>query len=89
VRPALVVALITGNLQRANQPTHCLIDPATPEGASSNLHGKSLVSCINLYTLEKAAIKTTIGSLSSALLARVDQCLAEALDLKTVASKSP
>ena len=101
VRPALVVqndrenralgktivAMITGNLQRASQPTHCLIDPSTPEGASSNLHGKSLVSCINLYTIEKSSIGKTLGRLSSADMNRVDRCLMESLGLPLSASR--
>ena len=76
-----IVAMITGNLQRANQPTHYLIDPATSEGASSNLHGKSLVSCINLYTIEQLKVLRTIGRLSPTAMARVDSCLRDALDL--------
>ncbi len=102
VRPALVVqndrenraisktivAMITGNLQRANQPTHCLIDPATPEGASSNLHGKSLVSCINLFTDEQNSIIRKLGLLSPAEMAKVDECLRQALGLASAASSS-
>src|SRR6185295_9079109 len=86
VRPALVVqgnqhnqalsktivAMITGNLSRANQPTHCVVDPASSEGASSNLHGKSLVSCINLFTIEQSSVIRTLGFLSPSLLSRVD-----------------
>lgn len=95
VRPALViqndrenrqlsksiVAMITGNLQRAGHPTHYLVDPATPEGASSNLHGRSLVSCSNLYTVEQSGVLRTIGQLSPAAMAKVDDCLREALSL--------
>ena len=95
VRPALViqndrenrqltktiVAMITGNLQRASQPAHYLVDPATSEGASSNLHGKSVVSCINLYTIEQTSVLRTIGRLSPAAMANVDDCLREALGL--------
>src|SRR4051794_27636846 len=93
VRPALVVqndrenrrlsktivAMITGNLQRAGEPTHCLIDPTTPEGASSKLHGRSLVSCVNLYTIDQSSVVRTIGSLSSSAMTKVDRCLKEAL----------
>jgi mRNA interferase MazF len=96
VRPALViqndrenrqlaktiVALITGNLQRASQPTHYLVDPASSEGASSNLHGKSVVSCI-IYTIEQTGVLRTVGWLSSAAMARIDVCLCEALGLTT------
>ena len=43
-----IVSMITGNLRRANEDTHCLVDPGTSDGASSGLNGPSLVSCINL-----------------------------------------
>jgi len=76
-----IVAMITGNLHRASQPTHYLIDPATNEGASSNLHGKSVVSCINLYTIDQSKVLRTIGRLSPTAMARVDRCLRETLDL--------
>jgi mRNA interferase MazF len=61
VRPALVVqndrdnarlaktviALITGNLRPAGDPSHFLVDPAAPDGAGSGLRGPSPVSCNN------------------------------------------
>jgi mRNA interferase MazF len=76
-----VVAMITGNLRRAAEPTHLLIDPATPDGASSKLHGESLVSCVNLFTIDQASVVRTIGLLSSGLLMRIDSCLRETLGL--------
>lgn len=95
VRPALVVqcdrenhrlaktivAMITGNLRRAAEPTHLLIDPLTSDGGSSNLHGKSLVSCINLYTIDQASVVRTIGKLSPALMANLNLCLKDTLGL--------
>src|SRR5262245_2802655 len=95
VRPALVVqcdrenrrlsktiiAMITGNLRRATEATHYLVDPATPDGASSNLSGKSRISCINLYTIEQASIIRSIGRLSPVVMQRVDICLKETLGL--------
>lgn len=76
-----VVAMITGNLKRLGDPSHLLIDPSTPEGASSGLHGPSLVSCNNLYTLEQDCIQTTLGHLSDALKQKLNDCLKAALDL--------
>ncbi|OYV93039.1 MAG: hypothetical protein B7Z73_03980 [Planctomycetia bacterium 21-64-5] len=38
-----IVAMITGNLRRAGEPTHLVIDPTTPEHAAAGLHAKSLV----------------------------------------------
>jgi mRNA interferase MazF len=95
VRPALVVqndldnrrllktilAMISGNLARAAEPTHCLIDPGTPEEVSSGLHGPSVIVCVNLYTVEQADILKTIGHLSAAVLGKVNACLKAALEL--------
>lgn len=49
-----IVAMVTGNVRRAAEPTHLLIDPATPEHARTGLHGKSLVVCVNLFTVEQS-----------------------------------
>jgi mRNA interferase MazF len=95
VRPALVVqsdrengrlsktivAMITGNLRRIAEPTHLLLDPSMPDAASCGLHGRSLVSCINVYTIDQTAVKHVIGSLPSATMAKVDDCLRQAFDL--------
>jgi mRNA interferase MazF len=84
-----IVAMITGNLRRTAEPTHLLIDPATPEGASSKLHGPSLVSCINLYTIDQASAVRTIGTLAPGLMHRVDRCLAAALGLAVPSTGTP
>lgn len=95
VRPALVVqsdrvnrrlsktivAMITGHLRRAAEPTQLLVDPATPDGASCGLHGPSLVSCTNLYTIDQASVKKVIGNLSANAMMSVDGRLREALGL--------
>ena len=84
-----IVAMVTGNLTRADQPTHCVSDPSTPEGASSQLHGKSLVSCINLFTIEQASVIRTLGQLSQSMIKRVDRCLLEALGMASGGAKAP
>jgi mRNA interferase MazF len=76
-----VVAMITGNLTRLGDPSHLLIDPSTPEGASSGLNGRSLVSCNNLYTLEQDCIQKSLGHLSDVLMRKLDDCLKAALEL--------
>jgi mRNA interferase MazF len=76
-----VVAMITGNLSRLHDPSHLLVDPSTAEGASSGLHGRSLVSCNNLYTLEQDCIQTRLGHLSDVLKQKLDDCLKAALEL--------
>src|SRR5579871_6095418 len=42
-----IVILITGNLKRLGDPSHFLIDPGTPDGASAGIHGPSVASCNN------------------------------------------
>ncbi len=73
--------MITGNLRDAGQATNLLIDPGTPEGASSGLHGPSLVKCVNLATLRQKRVLQTIGHVSTTLMQKIDDCLKAALDL--------
>jgi mRNA interferase MazF len=96
VRPALVVqndtenqrlgntivAMITGNLRDAGAPTNLMIDPGTPDGASSGLHGPSLVKCVNLATVRQRRVLQTIGHISASLMHKIDDCLNAALNLQ-------
>jgi len=78
-----VVAMITGNIQRAQtESTQLLVDPSTAEGQSTGLHGPSAVKCENLFTIQQAHILRTIGRLSPAMMAKVDACLKASLGLK-------
>ncbi len=74
-----VIAMITGNLRRAGDPSHVLVDPAKPEGVGSGLRGPSLVSCNSLYTINQTAILQTLGRLSAALTQKVNDALKAAL----------
>jgi len=76
-----LVAQITTNLLRTSDPAHLLIEIATPEGHRSGLLHDSLVSCTNLATLDPSRIDRVIGSLSSAAMRRIDDCLKTALGL--------
>lgn len=76
-----VVVMVTGNRQRLGDPSHFLIDPGTPEGASSGLAGPSLGSCNNLYTVEQSEIIRTVGHLSDVLKQQLNDCLKAALEL--------
>jgi mRNA interferase MazF len=76
-----VVAMVTGNLARRNDPAHLFVDPATPEGASSGLRMPSLVSCNNLITIDQEDIVQTLGHLSDVLTQQLNGCLKAALDL--------
>jgi mRNA interferase MazF len=76
-----IVVQITSNLKRAKEATHLLIDIATREGAQSGLLHDSLVSCINLATIQENRINKVIGSLSPAAMVKINSCLKTALDL--------
>ena len=76
-----VIAQITSNLRRLGDKSHLLIEVATPDGQHSGLLHDSLVSCNNLATIEQTLIAKVIGSLSAALMQRVNTCLKAALDL--------
>jgi mRNA interferase MazF len=80
-RRKTIVALITGNLRMVGDPNHRLVDPGTPDGAGSGLHGPSLVSCNSLYTVEQDGIIRSIGRLSPRLMQQADACLKAALAL--------
>ncbi len=76
-----IVAQITSNLARANDAAHLLIDLSTPDGQQSGLLHDSVISCLNLATLTEDRLDRTIGRLSEALMAHVDDCLKAALAL--------
>ena len=77
----VIVAAITSNLRHASDPASLLIDVTTPEGAASGLVQDSVVSCINLATIEETLIARKIGQLPPAVMQKVNACLKAALDL--------
>lgn len=76
-----IVAMVTGNVRRAGEPTHLLIDPVSPDHAATGLHGKSLVVCVNLFTVDQSCIMRTIGRMSGSALNQLNDCLRSALAL--------
>jgi mRNA interferase MazF len=76
-----IIAQITTNLHRSGDPAHLLIQVATPEGRQSGLLHDSLVSCINLATVDPSRINTVIGSLPDRVMQHIDACLKAALCL--------
>ncbi len=76
-----IVAQITSNTRRGNAFTHLLIQVASPEGKQSGLLTDSVISCINLATINQALVDRTIGSLPPSVMAQVDGCLKVALGL--------
>jgi mRNA interferase MazF len=76
-----VVAMITGNISHAHEPTQFLVDPSTADGQSSGLRGASVVKCNVLVTVDQGTILHTIGSLSPSAMFQINQCLKSALDI--------
>lgn len=76
-----VVAMISGNVRHAGQSTQVLVDPTKPNGASSGLHGLSVVKCNNLLTIRQQDVQRIVGHLSDLLLRDVNDSLKAALDL--------
>jgi len=76
-----IVAMISGNIRHAAEPTQLFIDPAAVGGTSSGLHGPSVVKCTSLFTVAQEDIIRVIGHLSDDLLKQVEECLKAALDL--------
>jgi mRNA interferase MazF len=78
-----VVAMITGNIRFATtEPTQVLVDPQTPEGNSSGLHGRSAVKCENIFTVSQRDILRTIGQLTPPLMLQVDAALRLSLGIE-------
>jgi mRNA interferase MazF len=72
---------ITSVTKRANDPAHLLIEVSTPDGKQTGLLRDSVVSCINLNTLDERRIKRVIGRFSPDLMKKADACLRAALKL--------
>ena len=76
-----IIAQITSNLQRKGDKSHFFIELASPEGQQSGLLHDSLVSCNNIASIEQNLIDKIIGSLPSASMQNISDCLRAALDL--------
>lgn len=70
-----LVAMITTNLVRVNQPSHLLIDISTPEGKRSGLLHSSVVNCNTLTTVRQDEVLRMLGSLAGSTMHQIDQCL--------------
>jgi mRNA interferase MazF len=94
VRPALVVqademnrritdsilAAISRSTHRASA-SQLFIDIVTSEGRQTGLRQNSMIQCENLLTYDQRLIIAKIGTVPSALMQRVNDCLKVALDL--------
>ena|ERR1051325_6384000 len=74
-----IVAMVTTNLARVHEPTHLLIDVATPEGKQSGLLHTSVVNCNTLATIQQHEVLQVLGSLPPQVMQQVEICLKAAL----------
>jgi mRNA interferase MazF len=77
-----IVAMVTTNLARANEPSHLLIDVDTTEGKQSGLLHTSVVNCNTLTTIRQDEVLRVLGLLPKPLLNKLDDCLRAVLAIK-------
>ena len=75
----VIVAPCTSNISRSSEPTQYLIDGV--EIATAGIRIPSAVRCEALMTIPKVLIVRTLGRLSNAAVASVNDCLRDALAL--------
>ncbi len=75
------VAGITSNLSMAGDPACLFIDVNTPEGKATGLACDSVVSCLVLMTVYTNTVPPALGSLSTAMKQKLNDCLKAALAL--------
>lgn len=77
-----IIAAVTSNTAHTREPTQVLIDPSSPEGATTGLLLVSSIKCENLATIETRLIQRKIGSLHVRHLKELDAAIVAALELK-------
>ena len=77
----VVVAEVTKNLTMKGDPACLFIDVSTPEGKATGLLMDSVVSSLVLDTVYTDAVALVLGSLSTTLLQKFDECLKVGLGL--------
>ena len=77
----LVVAEVTSNLALSHDPACLLLDVTTAEGKATGLVRDSVASCLVLVTVYADAVDQVLGSLSPALVQKLDACLKVALGI--------
>ena len=76
-----IVAQITSNISRANEPTQSLIDQNHPDWQQSGLHRPSVVNASSLGYVKTQHVLRVIGSLSPGTMLQINDCLKAALDI--------
>ena len=77
----VVVAEVTKNLTMKDDPACLFIDVTTSEGTATGLLIDSVVSGLVLVTVYADTVAQVLGSLSAALLQKLDDCLKVGLGL--------
>jgi mRNA-degrading endonuclease toxin of MazEF toxin-antitoxin module len=77
----LIVAEVTKNMTMANDPACLMIDTSTAEGKATGLVRDSVVSCLVLVTVYRDTVAQELGTLSSAMKQKLNECLKAALGL--------
>ena len=77
----IVVAEVTKNLTMKGDPACLFIDVSTPEGKATGLFVDSVVSSLVLDTVYSDTVAQVLGSLSTTLLQKFDDCLKVGLGL--------
>ncbi len=78
----VIVAVITKTTMRAQlEPTQHLIQLRSPEGKQSGLLTDSAIKCERLHAILQTHVRRTIGSLPSATMQKVNDCLKAALEI--------
>jgi mRNA interferase MazF len=77
----VIAAEVTKNLTMASDPACLFIDISTPEGKATGLDRNSVVSCLLLATIKADLVHQVLGTLSPALMQKLNACLKAALEL--------
>jgi mRNA interferase MazF len=77
----VVVAEVTKNLTMKGDPACLFIEVRTPEGKATGLLVDSVVSSLVLDTVYVDTVTQVLGSLSTTLLQKLDDCLRVGLGL--------
>ena len=80
-RRHVIVAEVTTNLTIASDPSSLLVEVSTPDGQATGLTQDSVITCLQIATLAADRVERVIGTLSPALLQRLEWCLRAALGL--------
>lgn len=75
-----ILALITRT--RRWVATEVLIDVTTPDGRQAGIRHTSVIDCKNLLTADQKFVHAKAGTLSSALIQQLDQCLKIAIGVE-------